>query len=658
MQAKAPTSPLGDSIEPRTENLEYATDQKESFVPRRAFGTAAERARRNLNAKLANPLAGYSHEELRRQGINFAISHQIGDEGDIRAFGLGAMLAQAPEKFENVPGLTVQELEVLRHEFEHRWSQPWTMYLVIILCSLSAAVQGMGKFVSCTPPTRSNVSDETVVNGAQIFYKHQFGIADENISRHNWISGLVNAAPYLCCAVVGCWLTVPFNSWFGRRGTIFITCIFSATTCLWQGFCSTWWSLFIARFALGFGIGPKSATVPVYAAETAPPAVRGALVMQWQMWTAFGIMFGYAADLAFFQVPDSSGIVGLNWRLMLASALVPAVIVCCFVFMCPESPRWYMSRNLYDRAYQSMCSLRFNKVQAARDMYYMYTLLEAEKSMKLGQNKLLELINVPRNRRAMFASEIVMFMQQFCGVNVLAYYSSEIFLQTASEHSKLTVSNQRKALTASLGWGLINWLFAIPAVYTIDTFGRRNLLLSTFPLMALSMFFTGFSFWIPEDTGNNARLGCTALGTYLFGVFYSVGEGPVPFTYSAEAYPLYVRSYGMALATATTWLFNFVLAITWPSLRIAFKDQGAFSWYAGWCIVGWWMVLMFMPETKGKTLEELDQVFSVSTRFHARYGLRQIPFFFKRYVFRQKVQPEILYERDYSFENLAGVGLV
>lgn len=144
-----------------------------------------------------------------------------------------------------------------------------------------------------------SASDETVVNGAQIFYKHQFGIADENNSRHNWISGLVNSAPYLCCAVIGCWLTVPFNSWFGRRGTIFITCIFSATTCLWQGFVNTWWHLFIAPFALGFGIGPKSATVPVYAAETAPPAIRGALVMQWQMWTAFGIMFGkIAGDLS------------------------------------------------------------------------------------------------------------------------------------------------------------------------------------------------------------------------------------------------------------------------------------------------------------------------------------------------------------------------
>jgi MFS family permease len=72
--------------------------------------------------------------------------------------------------------------------------------------------------------------------------------------------------------------------------------------------------MFIARFALGLGIGPKSATVPIYAAECTPPLIRGALVMQWQMWTAFGIMVGYAADLAFYKVPDSSGIVGLNWR--------------------------------------------------------------------------------------------------------------------------------------------------------------------------------------------------------------------------------------------------------------------------------------------------------------------------------------------------------
>lgn len=194
---------------------------------------------------------------------------------------------------------------------------------------------------------------------------------------------------------------------------------------------------------------------------------------------------------------------------------------------------------------------------------------------------------------------------------------------------------------------MINWLLAIPAVYTIDTFGRRNLLLTTFPLMAISMFFTGFSFLIPADTHYTARIGCIILGLFLFGVVYSPGEGPVPFTYSAEAYPLYVRSYGMSLATATTWFCNFILAITWPSLSSAFTITGGFAWYGAWNVVGWWLVLMFMPETKSKTLEELDQVFSVPTRFHAKWGLRQIPYVINRYILRRKnVKPEVLYEKE------------
>jgi hypothetical protein len=130
------------------------------------------------------------------------------------------------------------------------------------------------------------------------------------------------------------------------------------------------------------------------------------------MWTAFGIMVGYAADLMFYYVPDSPGVTGLNWRLMMASAMFPAVIVCCFVFLCPESPRWYMSKGRHESAYKSMCRLRYNKIQAARDLFYMAELLKAEEDIQMGQNKLLELVRVPRNRRAMVASEIVMFMQQ------------------------------------------------------------------------------------------------------------------------------------------------------------------------------------------------------------------------------------------------------
>jgi hypothetical protein len=130
------------------------------------------------------------------------------------------------------------------------------------------------------------------------------------------------------------------------------------------------------------------------------------------MWTAFGIMLGYAADLAFYSVADRPGIVGLNWRLMLGSAMLPAVIVCCVVFLCPESPRYYMSRGRHASAYRTMCALRFSKIQAARDTFYMAELLRAEENMKIGQSKIKELWTVPRNRRAMVASEIVMFMQQ------------------------------------------------------------------------------------------------------------------------------------------------------------------------------------------------------------------------------------------------------
>lgn len=114
---------------------------------RRALVTATERARRNVVAKLANPLAGISHDELEQRGSRYARQQQMGDEEDIRAFQKGACLAQDPQKFASVPGLTQQEIEVLDKEITNRWSQPKLLYVVIILCSTCAAVQGMGMYL-------------------------------------------------------------------------------------------------------------------------------------------------------------------------------------------------------------------------------------------------------------------------------------------------------------------------------------------------------------------------------------------------------------------------------------------------------------------------------------------------------------------------------
>jgi len=159
--------------------------------------------------------------------------------------------------------------------------------------------------------------------------------------------------------------------------------------------------------------------------------------------------------------------------------------------------------------------------------------------------------------------------------------------------------------------------------------------LTTFPLMAATLLLTGFAFWIPADS--KARIAVVALGIYLFGMAYSPGEGPVPFTYSAEAFPLYVRTIGMSFATAVLWFFNFVISITFPRLLGAFTPQGAFGWYAGWNVIGFVLILLFVPETKALSLEELDQVFGVPTNVHAAYQMKALPHNIKRHILRMKV---------------------
>jgi MFS family permease len=234
-----------------------------------------------------------------------------------------------------------------------------------------------------------------------------------------------------------------------------------------------------------------------------------------------------------------------------------------------------------------------------------------------------------------------MFMQQFCGVNVIAYYSSSIFVEAGF--------SETSALLASWGFGALNFLFAGPAVWTIDTFGRRNLILTTFPLMSICLLMTGFAFFIPEES--KARIGVVALGIYLFTVAYSPGLGPVPFTYSAEAFPLYVRDIGMSFATAVLWFFNFIISITFPRLLGAFKPQGAFGYYAAWNIVGFFAALLFVPETKALSLEELDMVFSVPTRVHVSYQIKALPRNVKKHILRMKVKevPPL-----YNFEGFQG----
>ena len=151
--------------------------------------------------------------------------------------------------------------------------------------------------------------------------------------------GVVNAGPYLASAGLGCWLSDPLNNLFGRRGTIFFSAVFCLLSVIGSAVSQNWQQLFVTRLLLGVGMGAKASVIPIYSAENVPAAVRGGLVMSWQMWTAFGIFLGFSANLA---VANTGAI---SWRLQLGSAFIPAVPLVFGVYFCPESPRWYIKKR-------------------------------------------------------------------------------------------------------------------------------------------------------------------------------------------------------------------------------------------------------------------------------------------------------------------------
>lgn len=194
-----------------------------------------------------------------------------------------------------------------------------------------------------------------------------------------------------------------------------------------------------------------------------------------------------------------------------------------------------------------------------------------------------------------------MISQQLCGINIIAFYSTTIF--SSSGFSALA------ALWASVVFGVVNFIGAGPAVWTMDTFGRRRLLLWTLPFMAITMGLTSVALHLPVGT---LRLTLLASLVYLFCALYSPGVGPVPVAYSAEVYPASVREVGMSFAISTANMWAAFLSITFPLLLRALGEQGSFALYAFLNVVAWILCWTFVRETKGIELTNMDAVFESS----------------------------------------------
>lgn len=276
-----------------------------------------------------------------------------------------------------------------------------------------------------------------------------------------------------------------------------------------------------------------------------------------------------------------------------------------------------MKKQNYQASYASFCRLRNSEMQAARDLYYAHCQVTAEREAFAGVSlatRARELFTVPRIRRATIASAWVVISQQFSGINVMAFYSSTIF-----QNAGYSV---RDCLLASMGFGLVTFVFAIPAVYTMDSFGRRNLMLVTFPNMAACLLAAGLCFLLPD--GSSSRIPLIAFFIYLFGALYGPGTfnpqvstpsrilalstqltnnfptgiGPMPSIYFSEAFPLSHREIGAAFTICINNAVGSALSLTFPELLARLGATGAFGLYAGLNMLAFIVIFFIIPETK------------------------------------------------------------
>ncbi|KAK3683242.1 hypothetical protein LTR37_020417 [Vermiconidia calcicola] len=529
------------------------------------------------------PLRTLSQDASDEVVEDFAASSGLTNE--LNVLQKAAALLQGGVELEHTPGISPSELRALRRETTHKWQQPSLLYFTIFVCSLGAIEQGWA---------------QTGMNGANLYLPAAIGIGSDS-THDSFVLGLINSGIYLANALLGSWLAEPVNNRIGRKGAIFSATALCLVGNLGSALSWSWPVLLIFRLILGTGLGLNASTVSVFAAESAPAYIRGGLAVSWQMFTAFGIFLGFLANVAFYDYgPD------VIWRLQLAAPLIPTIPLLMVVWLCPESPAWHIKRGRYDLAFASLSHLRNTKLQATCELYANF-LSQRRHSKTLGTSpqsyfrKLTSLFTVARVRHAVLASYVVMLSQQLCGINIIAFYSSSIF--ESSGFSALA------ALWASVLFGLVNFLGAFPAIFTMDKFGRRRLMLWTLPFMAVVMAFASLTFSLPKGT---TQLIILAGLIYLFCALYSPGVGPVPVPYSAEIYPSAVREVGMALAISTASTWATILSVTFPSLLAGLGEQRSFGLYAALNVLAWLLCWTFVRETKGVELERMDMVFTSS----------------------------------------------
>lgn len=422
--------------------------------------------------------------------------------------------------------------------------------------------------------------DTGVISGAILYIKKEFAVS---LFQEELIISMVSLG-----AIFGAISGGSLCDKLGRKKIVLSSSLLFIISAIGLAFAGSVSELIGWRLLVGFAIGISSVVAPLYIAELSPRHIRGALVTINQLFITIGILSSYLIGLLFVKSE--------SWRIMFAVAGIPAAIQFLVMLFFPESPRYLTNIGEKTKAFNVLRKFRATEEHVQLEIAHIEKMIDTK---KVYWKELLS----KKMRFPLIAGIGITIIQQATGINTIIYYAPTIFKFAG-------FASDKAALMATLWVGVINVLMTFIAIYLLDIVGRKPLLLFGLGGMSFSLIILGIGF---HQTVSTNLVGIIALICLFFYIAsFACSLGAVGWLLNSEIYPLHIRGKAMGVAFCTNWLTNFIVTVTFLNLINLFGKSGTFWLYGLIGILGLFFIWRRVPETKGKSLEEIEDFWKQS----------------------------------------------
>ncbi len=415
--------------------------------------------------------------------------------------------------------------------------------------------------------------DIAIVSGAVPFIQPYFGWNELQLG---W-----GVSSLLVGAIIGAFGSGVLADKYGRKKILIIVALFFAFSCVATALASSSKGFIIARLFGGLAVGAASVLSPMYVAEVSPPEKRGMLVAIYQLTITLGIIISYTINYLLHDVDN-------NWRWMFATGIIPSVLFFIGLFFIPESPRWLYKAGLKEKSLKVLTRISGTALAEIEMKEIAESIKENSASVTIGD------LFKPSFRKVIMVGFFLAIFVQISGINTVIDYAPKILITAGIEI--------KNALLQTSLIGLINSLFTFVAILLIDKVGRRKLYLTGSMGMAVTLVILSISFYF--NLSSILTLACIM----LFCAFFSSCIGPVFWTLVSEIFPNKIRGSAVAFASFTQWIFNFLVVLFFPYFLVSVGGASTFLFLALMSFLQWLFTYLYVPETKGKSLEEIEQL--------------------------------------------------